>query len=241
MTSLEQRKACVFGADRAGCPVIYIDTGRHVVAEVDWEETRRFVLFMVEHALSLAPERSGDWDGVGRQFSVVLDLSTFGLESLDLDVPLYLFQMLSYNYPGQMRALLVVSDSVLAWTLWNIVLPLMSEEAKSRIHWGLSHEDLQRFIHPTQLPALYGGGARDFPPPLERQLLVYQAQIAARTTTLPPPLQAYLRERKAATDALQARLEGGDVPPPTPQDDEEVDEEEEEDESAWGFLGSILG
>jgi CRAL/TRIO domain len=247
--SLSQRKACTFGVDRAGCPVIYVDTGRHVVADVEWEETRRFVLFVVEHALAQAKEGSGDWGGIGRQFSVVLDLESFTLDSLDLDVPIYLFQMLSYNYPGQMRALLVVSESVLAWTLWNLVLPLMSEEAKSRIHWGLTHADLPRFIDPSQLPPRYGGPSDSptpFPPHLADQIRLYDAQADASLASLPLELQEHIRDRQAAAAALddsaddaadaavdrQDSLQSHDHPEDSP--------DEEQDESVWGFIGSFL-
>jgi CRAL/TRIO domain len=181
MTSLRQEKAYMFGKDRGGRPVFYIDVGRHVVDEVDFEETKRFVVFYTEHLLAEAG------DAVG-QFVAVADLSGVGLRNLDLRVPPFLFEVLNAHYTDRLAFLYVLSDSALVSVLWRLVSHLLSDEIKRRIRWGLRHEDLERFIPPHHIPERYGG--RGAVPPLDDRLALLHARALASRAALPPTHKA---------------------------------------------------
>ncbi len=173
----------MFGRDRGGRPVFYIDVGRHHMEAVDWEETRRFVVFYTEHLLAQAGEEVG-------QFVAVADLSGLGLHALDLRMPPYLLELLAHHYTDRLCFLYVLSDSIFVSVLWRLVSHLLSDEVKRRIYWGLRPADLARFIPPESIPERYGG--RGVVPPLDDQIRSLDAAAHASFEALPPSVRAHI-------------------------------------------------
>nr|XP_020852307.1 SEC14-like protein 2 isoform X3 [Phascolarctos cinereus] len=99
-------------------------------------------------------------------FIIVFDLEYLGLKHFwkpAMEVYQEFFSTFENNFPETVKYLIVVKAPKLFPVAYNLVKPFISEETRKKIlvlgaNWK---EDLQKLIHPDQLPAEYGGTLTD--------------------------------------------------------------------------------
>ena len=139
--SIRSRKCFIQGRTPEGHPIIYLRAGLHDTSKVEVEETKRFVIFVLEHALHLTGHTNES------KFVVIADFADFGYAGFDREAVNFILKMLSLNYPERLRQLYIVNEGWLFWCLWKLVGPFLDERTSRKIHmlsqdFTMMHEDL---------------------------------------------------------------------------------------------------
>lgn len=128
-TSISTGKARFVGRIAAtNAPLIYVDVEKHDYYAIEEEETRDYVICMIEHAIAMSYQHGGDG-----YVSVVFDVGGLGWNSSDTSAVRFIALMLSANYPERLQTLFIVNEGMLFWTLWAIAQPFMDQRTLDKV------------------------------------------------------------------------------------------------------------
>nr|XP_020852306.1 SEC14-like protein 2 isoform X2 [Phascolarctos cinereus] len=158
------------GYDREGCPVWLDATGcldpKGLLLSSSKSAVVKKRIQILTFLLQECELQSEKLEKKIETFIIVFDLEYLGLKHFwkpAMEVYQEFFSTFENNFPETVKYLIVVKAPKLFPVAYNLVKPFISEETRKKIlvlgaNWK---EDLQKLIHPDQLPAEYGGTLTD--------------------------------------------------------------------------------
>jgi hypothetical protein len=160
MPHITTGKVFFFGHDKAGRPCLIVRARYHWPNDFTLENTMRFVIYTVEHAVKLADER-----GVG-QMCVIFDRAHMTAENRDhnlIGLLRRLAGMLQDFYAERLAAVYILYVNWFFWLMFKVIKPLLNRKTGEKINILRNVDALREFFDPDQLMLEYGGTS-DFTP-----------------------------------------------------------------------------
>ena len=98
------------GYDKFKRPVLYCFAGRHHRLERDIEEVQKFIIYILDIIVRISnPEE--------QKMSLVFDLTSFGLNSIDFESVKHLVEILQQHYPEILSVAYIVNSPFIFWSM----------------------------------------------------------------------------------------------------------------------------
>lgn len=143
-------KTYLYGSDRYGRPVIYVNVALHKPSAQPAKSLEDFVLFQMESVRAFA---HGSVDKV----TMVFNMQGFSLSNMDYKVLTFLLKCLESYYPESLNAVLIHKAPWVFQGVWKIVAPMLDPVVRAKVHMTKGTEDLCVHIPPTHLASSLGG------------------------------------------------------------------------------------
>lgn len=144
-------KAYWWGHDKNDLPICILRPNFHDPTKRDWEQCRRFAIWVAEEGSRLMQQ-------CGKTRCVVIyDASKVSVKNFDLamfQVIVDIFNM----YPEILEYALVIPTFAF-WALWKIGSSLLDKRTKSKIQFVDSRDDLLKHIDSDELERVFGGSS----------------------------------------------------------------------------------
>lgn len=148
-------KVFVQGADVDGRPCMYILAAKHVVAERDVEECKRFVCYALDRCI----EQIDPAKNPSGTISIIFDLRGMGMANCDVAITRAVFDTLANHYPERMGVLWMYDAPYIFWGLWTVVSPFIDVVTSKKIIFLYAADPKQMVdsFEPEELPLDVGG------------------------------------------------------------------------------------
>lgn len=130
------------GYDKCGRPILTVYTRRHNKNNRDIATLRLFFIHAVENTIKRSPTE---------QFTLLFDLTGFGLKCMDYEMLKIIFDVLVYNYPDTYKMAIIVNAPLVFTACWSIIRLWLSEEASQIIQF-VDETSLPTLVEPRQFP-----------------------------------------------------------------------------------------
>ncbi|KAG5984129.1 hypothetical protein E4U55_005928 [Claviceps digitariae] len=150
MRQIREGKSFIHGTDRENRPISYVRTRLHRAADQSPESVERYTTYIIETArLTLAP-------GV-ETATLIFDLSNFTLANMDYTPVKFIIKCFEANYPESLGAILIHNSPWVFKPCWKIISAWLDPVVAAKVHLTYGPEDLEQFIHPSQIIKELGG------------------------------------------------------------------------------------
>ncbi|KAJ5769848.1 uncharacterized protein N7511_001899 [Penicillium nucicola] len=144
LTQMRLGKSFLHGVDRAGRPICVVRVRLHKAGDQDNEGLERFTVYTIETArLLLAPPIE--------TATIVFDMTDFGLANMDYAPVKFMIKCFEANYPESLGAVLIHKAPWLFSSIWSVIKGWLDPVVAAKIHFTKNRQDLEKFIHPSQI------------------------------------------------------------------------------------------
>ncbi|KAJ5779763.1 hypothetical protein N7457_007483 [Penicillium paradoxum] len=144
LTQMRLGKSFLHGVDRAGRPICVVRVRLHKAGDQDNEALERFTVYTIETArLLLAPPIE--------TATIVFDMTDFGMANMDYAPVKFMIKCFEANYPECLGAVLIHKAPWLFSSIWSVIKGWLDPVVAAKIHFTKNRQDLETFIHPSQM------------------------------------------------------------------------------------------
>ncbi|KAJ5203449.1 hypothetical protein N7449_005528 [Penicillium cf. viridicatum] len=144
MTQIRLGKSFLHGVDRAGRPICVVRVRLHKAGDQDNEGLERFTVYTIETArLLLSPPIE--------TATIVFDMTDFGMANMDYAPVKFMIKCFEANYPESLGAVLIHKAPWLFSSIWSVIKGWLDPVVASKVHFTKNRQDLENFIHPSQI------------------------------------------------------------------------------------------
>ncbi|KAJ5544561.1 hypothetical protein N7461_006865 [Penicillium sp. DV-2018c] len=144
LTQIRLGKSFLHGVDRAGRPICVVRVRLHKAGDQNNEGLERFTVWTIETArLLLAPPVE--------TATIVFDMTDFGLANMDYAPVKFMIKCFEANYPESLGTVLIHKAPWLFSSIWNVIKGWLDPVVAAKIHFTKNRQDLEKFIHPSQI------------------------------------------------------------------------------------------
>lgn len=144
LTQMRLGKSFLHGVDRAGRPICVVRVRLHKAGDQDNEGLERFTVYTIETArLLLAPPIE--------TATIVFDMTDFGMANMDYAPVKFMIKCFEANYPESLGAVLIHKAPWLFSSIWSVIKGWLDPVVAAKIHFTKNRQDLENFIHPSQI------------------------------------------------------------------------------------------
>ncbi|KAJ5989869.1 hypothetical protein N7499_010398 [Penicillium canescens] len=144
LTQMRLGKSFLHGVDRAGRPICVVRVRLHKAGDQDNEGLERFTVYTIETArLLLAPPIE--------TATIVFDMTDFGIANMDYAPVKFMIKCFEANYPESLGTVLIHKAPWLFSSIWSVIKGWLDPVVAAKIHFTKNRQDLEKFIHPSQI------------------------------------------------------------------------------------------
>jgi hypothetical protein len=140
---IDSGKVTVNGVDLKGRPVITVIARKHDKSKRDFDQMRRFIIYMLEETMKQAQPHE-------EKMVILFDLAGFGMQCMDYEILKMLIEILQFNYPETLSVALVVSAPMLFSACWMIIRPWLDPVTAAKCTF-LSTSQLTNHVDPAAI------------------------------------------------------------------------------------------
>ncbi|KAF9425762.1 hypothetical protein BGZ76_003082 [Entomortierella beljakovae] len=152
---MEIGKSFVYGTDKLGRPVVYINVKLHKPADQDPKALEKFTIYVMETGrLMIQPPVE--------TACLIFDMTGFTLANMDYNFVKFLVQCFEAYYPESLGVLVIHKAPFVFWGVWKIIEPWLDPVVASKIRFCRSDKELLEVIDADKLPKKYEGGTNNY-------------------------------------------------------------------------------
>ncbi|CAG8167799.1 unnamed protein product [Penicillium nalgiovense] len=144
LTQMRLGKSFLHGVDRAGRPICVVRVRLHKAGDQDNEGLERFTVYTIETArlLLASPVETA---------TIVFDMTDFGMANMDYAPVKFMIKCFEANYPESLGTVLIHKAPWLFSSIWSVIKGWLDPVVAAKIHFTKNRQDLENFIHPSQI------------------------------------------------------------------------------------------
>ena len=139
-----KNKAYRHGVDKDGKPVVYVFARRHRTSDRDIAELYKFIVYQIEDALAYSLPHE-------ERLVIVFDLARFTFDSMDYEAVKALIEVMQYNYPDSLHAILIVNEPWIFKACWVIIRGWLDPVTAGKVNF-IPLASLSDFVAEEQMP-----------------------------------------------------------------------------------------
>ncbi|KAJ5971692.1 uncharacterized protein N7479_001610 [Penicillium vulpinum] len=144
ITQMRMGKSFLHGVDRSGRPICVVRVRLHKAGDQDNEGLERFTVYTIETArlLLASPIETA---------TIIFDMTDFGMANMDYAPVKFMIKCFEANYPESLGAVLIHKAPWIFSSIWSVIKGWLDPVVASKIHFTKNRQDLEHYIHPSQI------------------------------------------------------------------------------------------
>ncbi|EKV14059.1 Cellular retinaldehyde binding/alpha-tocopherol transport [Penicillium digitatum] len=144
LAQMRMGKSFLHGLDRGGRPICVVRVRLHKAGDQDNEGLERFTVYTIETArLLLVPPIE--------TATIIFDMTDFGMANMDYTPVKFMIKCFEANYPECLGAVLIHKAPWVFSSIWTVIKGWLDPVVASKIHFTKNRQDLEKYIHPSQI------------------------------------------------------------------------------------------